>query len=235
MSPYHLTRMEGRRPTGQGGAGGARPIAAVVRSPGHARNASASRGNRRRLAREIGQRLAAARAKAGRSQSEAATRLGLAQSAIAKLEQDRRQLALLEALDLPAYYDSSSAIRSPSRRRWKDPGDRLGREPIAARSEITRRNRAAAGPTARTCVCDKEAAALQLVLSDKLRRTPCSGAMARRLGRRGLVVGRGARPPAMIDGVLGCRAGGGVKSSPRRSPRLHTKIHTLSCRKSGGT
>lgn len=61
-------------------------------------------GDRRRLALEIGRRLASARTRAGRSQHEAAAELGLAQSAIAKLEQGNRKLGLLEALDLAAFY-----------------------------------------------------------------------------------------------------------------------------------
>jgi transcriptional regulator with XRE-family HTH domain len=53
---------------------------------------------------QVGRRLAAARAAAGCSQQQAADCLGLAQTAIAKLEQGRRHLGLLEALDLADLY-----------------------------------------------------------------------------------------------------------------------------------
>jgi transcriptional regulator with XRE-family HTH domain len=51
--------------------------------------------SRRDLAVQIGQRLAAARTRADLSQAAAAARLGLAQSAIAKLELGDRYLTFL--------------------------------------------------------------------------------------------------------------------------------------------
>lgn len=52
----------------------------------------------------VGERLAAARRVAGLSQAMAATRLGTAQSRIAKLETGARRLLFSEAVDLARLY-----------------------------------------------------------------------------------------------------------------------------------
>jgi transcriptional regulator with XRE-family HTH domain len=55
-------------------------------------------------ANAVGRRLAAAREAAGLSQIEAAKRLGVAQSSIAKLELGQRQLRFVEGLRLSEIY-----------------------------------------------------------------------------------------------------------------------------------
>jgi transcriptional regulator with XRE-family HTH domain len=57
--------------------------------------------------------LAAARTAAGRSQAEAAACLGLAQTAIAKLEAGSRRLGLLEAIELGRFYGVSALTFDP--------------------------------------------------------------------------------------------------------------------------
>lgn len=54
--------------------------------------------------RDLGERLAAAREKAGLTQLAAAKALGLPQSAIAKIERGKRQLRFLEGLRLAQLY-----------------------------------------------------------------------------------------------------------------------------------
>jgi transcriptional regulator with XRE-family HTH domain len=69
--------------------------------------------NRADLARQIGVRLAAARTKAGISQEAAAAELGVAQSAIAKIEAGRRYVSFLEAADLAALFGISLSDLDP--------------------------------------------------------------------------------------------------------------------------
>lgn len=69
--------------------------------------------SRRDLAVQVGQRLAAARTEAAISQAAAAAQLGLAQSAIAKMELGVRLLTFIEALDLANLYGVDPATFDP--------------------------------------------------------------------------------------------------------------------------
>lgn len=62
---------------------------------------------RRQRGTDIGRRLAQARVAAERTQAQAADALGLAQTAIAKLEAGARTLGFLEALELADLYGVS--------------------------------------------------------------------------------------------------------------------------------
>lgn len=64
------------------------------------RTSSELREDRAQADRRLGERLAAAREKAGLTQLGAAKAIGLPQSAIAKIERGRRQLRFLEGLRL---------------------------------------------------------------------------------------------------------------------------------------
>ena len=68
---------------------------------------------RHEQALELGRRLAAARAEAGYSQAAAATALGIAQSAIAKIELGLRYVSFVEALDLAALYGVTPSDLDP--------------------------------------------------------------------------------------------------------------------------
>jgi transcriptional regulator with XRE-family HTH domain len=57
--------------------------------------------------RQVGRRLAAARAKAGLSQTEVARRMGFAQSRVAKLEIGTRRLLFSEAIGFADLYGIS--------------------------------------------------------------------------------------------------------------------------------
>jgi len=69
--------------------------------------------SRREQAIEVGRRLAAARARAGCSQTAAAKALGIPQSALAKIELGQRYLSFLEALDLAALYGVPASAFDP--------------------------------------------------------------------------------------------------------------------------
>jgi ribosome-binding protein aMBF1 (putative translation factor) len=63
----------------------------------------------------IGARLASARVAAGINQEDAAAQLGVAQSAIAKIETGRRTISFLEAADLADLYGIPLAELDPRR------------------------------------------------------------------------------------------------------------------------
>jgi transcriptional regulator with XRE-family HTH domain len=65
------------------------------------------------VARSLGRRLAAARESAGLSQAQAASKLGVAQSRIAKVELGTRQLQFIEGLRLADLYSISPAELDP--------------------------------------------------------------------------------------------------------------------------
>ena len=69
--------------------------------------------DRAETARLIGRRLADRRVAIGLTQQDAAETLGVAQSAIAKMESGRRALTLLEALDLAKLYRISPLDLDP--------------------------------------------------------------------------------------------------------------------------
>jgi len=71
------------------------------------------RAERSEQAQGVGRRLAQAREAAGLSQQEAARRLGVPQSSIAKLELGQRQLRFVEGLRLAAIYRIDPAELAP--------------------------------------------------------------------------------------------------------------------------
>jgi len=60
--------------------------------------------SRRAFAEALGERLQAARLRAGQSQAAAAKHIGVSQNAMARLEQGSRQLSFLEAIGLARTY-----------------------------------------------------------------------------------------------------------------------------------